>query len=112
MVKCEHDEGLETINFISVFIILRCQEEEEEEDTRKKKFLYFACRNVGRCSLGICSQAFCECLPFGHPYESSYMFGVEIWGYTKRGYNLDNQFLDIRNVFRYACNLMMYSTII
>jgi hypothetical protein len=32
----------------------------KKEDTRKKKFLHFACGNVGRRSLGICSQAFCR----------------------------------------------------
>ena len=49
---------------------------------------------------------------YGHLYESSFMFGVEILGYTKRGYNLDDQFLDIRSVFQSACNVMMYSAII
>ena len=31
-----------------------------KEDKRKKKFLNSACRNIGRGSLGICSQAFCQ----------------------------------------------------
>jgi hypothetical protein len=35
----------------------------------------------------------------GHPYEASCKFGFKIWSYTKRGYNLDYQFLDIRSVF-------------
>jgi len=40
------------------------------------------------------------------------MFGVEILGYTKRWYNLDDQVLDIRSVFQCACNMMMYSAMI
>ena len=48
----------------------------------------------------------------GHLYESLYRFGVEILGYTKRGYNLDDQVLDIRSVFQCVCNVMMYSTMI
>ena len=51
----------------------------------------------------------CMC---GHLYEPSYRFGVEILGYTKRGYNLDDQVLDIRSVFQCACNVMMYSDLI
>jgi hypothetical protein len=38
----------------------------------------------------------------GHLYESSYMFGVEILGYIKCGYNLDDQILDICSIFQYA----------
>ena len=30
------------------------------EDTRKKKFLHFACRSVGRHSLGFCSRVCCR----------------------------------------------------
>ena len=48
----------------------------------------------------------------GHLYESSYRFGVEILGYTKRGYNLDDQVLDICSVFECACNMMMYLAMI
>jgi hypothetical protein len=44
--------------------------------------------------------------------QSSYRFGVEILGYTKRGYNLDDQVLDIHSVFQCACNVMMYSAMI
>jgi hypothetical protein len=62
------------------------------KDTRKKKFLHFACRNVGRRSSSIC--------------------GVEIWSYTKRGYNLVDQFLNIRSIFQNVCNVMMYAAMI
>ena len=70
--------------------------------------------NIDRRSLDICSQAFlsnvCLC---GHPYcKASYMFGFEIWSYSQRGYNLDeNQFLDIC-VIQSACNVLMYPAII
>jgi hypothetical protein len=55
VVRSDHDEGLEIISFRSVFLILRWEKEEEEKNIRKKKFLHFACRNVDRRSLGICS---------------------------------------------------------
>jgi hypothetical protein len=28
----------------------------------------------------------------GHPYKLSYRLGIEIWSYTKRGQNVDEQF--------------------
>ena len=40
-----------------------------------------------------------------HPYKSLYRFEVEIWDYTKREYNLDDQFLDIRSVFYWPRSL-------
>jgi len=43
---------------------------------------------------------------YGHPYESSHMFRIEIWSYTKCGYSIDEkQFLAICIVF------LIYSTI-
>ena len=59
VVKSGHDEGLGRISFRSVFLILRLQKK-KKEDTRKKKFLNSAYMNVGRRSLGTCSQAFCR----------------------------------------------------
>ena len=59
VVRSDHDEGLGRISFRSVLLILLWQK--EEEDTRKKKkFLNSAYMNVGRRSLGICSQVFCR----------------------------------------------------
>ena len=63
---------------------------------------------VGHMFLGLLPSV-CLC---GHLYESSYRFRVEILGYTKRGYNLDDQVLDICSVFQCACNVMMYSAMI
>jgi hypothetical protein len=46
-------------------------------------------------------------------YESSYRFEIEIWSYTKRVYNIDeDQFLNICVVFQNAYNIKMYSAII
>jgi hypothetical protein len=56
VVRSDHNEGLGKISFRSVFLFFGGRK--KKEDTRKKKFLPFACRNVGRRSLGICSQAF------------------------------------------------------
>jgi len=56
VVRSGHN-GLERISFRLVFLILRWRKE-EEEDTSKKKFLNSAYMNVGRRSLGTCSQAF------------------------------------------------------
>jgi hypothetical protein len=58
---------------------------EKKEDTRKKKFLNFACRDIGRSSLGLLPSV-CPC---GHPYVATNRFGVEIWSYSQRGYDLD-----------------------
>jgi hypothetical protein len=58
VVRCDHDEGLERISFRSVFLVLQWQK--EEEGRHKKKFLNSAYMNVGRRSLDICSQAFCQ----------------------------------------------------
>jgi len=42
-------------------------------------------------------------------YEASTKFGVEIWSYSQRGNDLDeNQFLHIRSVFQSVCNVLMY----
>jgi hypothetical protein len=57
-------------------------------------------------------RPFAECLPVQSSIESSYKFGVEILGYTKRGYNLDDQVLNIHSVFQCACNVMMYLSMI
>jgi hypothetical protein len=59
VVRCDHDEGLERISFRSVFLVLQWQKEEEGRH-KKKKFLNSAYMNVGRRSLGICSQVFCQ----------------------------------------------------
>jgi hypothetical protein len=62
VVRFGHDEGLGRIIFRSVFLLFGGRKK-KKEDTRKKKFLNSTYRNFGRCSLGICSQAFVECLP-------------------------------------------------
>jgi hypothetical protein len=54
VVRSGHDEGLGRISFRSVFLILRWQKE------KRRKFLNSAYMNVGRRSLGMCSQAFCR----------------------------------------------------
>jgi hypothetical protein len=53
VVRFGHDEGLGRIIFRSVF----GDRKKKKEDIRKKKILNSAYRNVGRCSLGIYSQA-------------------------------------------------------
>jgi hypothetical protein len=53
VVRSNHDEGLGRISF-------RSERRMKIQDTRKTKFLNSACRNVGRHSLGIYSQAFCR----------------------------------------------------
>jgi hypothetical protein len=49
----------------------------------------------------------------GHPYcKASCQFGFQIWSYSQREYNLDeNQFLNI-GVIQSACNVLIYPAII
>jgi hypothetical protein len=63
VVRSGHDEGLGRIIFRSVFL------------TRKKKFLNSAYRNVGRCSLGICSQAICRVFAYAVIHTAKYLTG-------------------------------------
>ena len=81
------------------------------EDIRRKEFLHFACKSVGRHSLGFCSRVCCRvfacarsvCL-CGLLYEASYRSEVENLDYTR--------LLDDQVVFQRICNLMMYSTMV
>jgi hypothetical protein len=52
------------------------EKKKKKKDTRKKKFLNFAYINVGRLSLGICSQAFAECSPMQSSILQSI---VKVW---------------------------------
>ena len=112
VVRSGHNEGLGRISFRSVFLILRWQKEEERSQKKEKvsQLRLQECWSsfVGHLLSGLLPSV-CLC---GHLYESSYRFGVEILGYTKRGYNLDDQVLDIRSIFQCACNVMMYSAMI
>jgi hypothetical protein len=103
VVRSDHNERLRRISFRSIFLILRWQKEEQgrhkKEEVSPLRLQEFSCLLPSVC---LCN----------HLYKSSYRFGVEILGYTKRGYNLDNQVLDIRSVFQYACNVMIYSAMI
>jgi hypothetical protein len=86
----------------------------KKEDTRKKKFLKSAYINVGRCSLDICSQGLCQVFTCAiiHTAKRRACLVFEIWSYSQRGYNLDeNQFLD-NCVIQSACNVFMYLAII
>ena len=112
VVRFDHDEGLGRISFKSVLLILRWHKEEE----RRHKKEEVSPLHLQECWSSFVGHTFsgfllsvCLC---GHLYESSYRFGVKILGYTKHGYNLDDQDLDIRSVFRCACNVMMYSAMI
>ena len=112
VVRSDHNDGLGRISFRSVFLILRWQKEEE----RRHKKEEVSPLHLQECWLSFVGHMFSDfllsvCL-CGHLYESSYRFGVEILSYTMRGYNLVDQFLDIRSVFRCACNVMMYSAMI
>jgi hypothetical protein len=103
VVRSDHNERLRRISFRSIFLILRWQKEEQgrhkKEEVSPLRLQEFSCLLSSVC---LCN----------HLYKSSYRFRVEILGYTKRGYNLDNQVPDIRSVFQYACNVMIYSTMI
>ena len=113
MVRSGHDKGLGRISFRSVFLILQWQKEEEEERHKKEEVSPLRLQEcwpsfIGHMFSGLLPSV-CLC---GHLYESSYRFEVGILGYTKRGYNLDDQVLDIHSVFQCACNVMMYSAMI
>ena len=97
VVRFGHDEGLGRISFRSVFLILRWQKEEERR--YQKEEVSQLC--LYECWLSFVGHLFSDLLPSvclcGHEYcKTSYMFGFEIWSYSQRGYNIDeNQFLDI-----------------
>ena len=58
VVRSDHNEGLGRL-CRSVFLFFGGRKK-KTEDTRKKKFLHFACRSVGRHSLGFCSRVCCQ----------------------------------------------------
>ena len=86
VVRFGHDEGLGRISFRSVFLILRWQKEEERR--YQKEEVSQLC--LYECWLSFVGHLFSDLLPSvclcNHLYGSSYRFGVEILGYTKRGY--------------------------
>jgi len=97
VVRSDHNEGLWRISFRSVVLILLWQ---KEEGRHKKEVSPLRLQErwpsfVGHLFSGLLPSV---CL-HGHPYKSSYMFGVEIWSYRMRAYNLDDPFLDICSVF-------------
>ena len=97
MVRFGHDKGPGRISFRSVFLILRWQKEEEER-RQKKKFLNFAYMNIGRCSLGICSQGFRQVFACAviHTAKRRTCLVLRSRAISHHGYNLDeNYFLDI-----------------
>ena len=100
VVRSSHDKGLGRISFKSVFPILRWQKEEVGRHQKEKvsQLCLYECwpSFVGHLFLGLLPSV---CL-YGHLYcKASYMFGFEIWSYSQRGYNFDeNQFLDIYSV--------------
>jgi hypothetical protein len=63
--------------------------------------LGLAYKDVGRRSLGVCSQPVCLVYVYVVFYLDFYTFDIEIWGYLECEY--------IENVM---CNLLMYSTLI
>ena len=111
VVRFDHDERLGIISFRPIFLILWWQKEEgrHKKEVSQLHLHEYWLSFVGHMFSGLLSSVrLC-----GYPYESSYMFGFEIWSYTQHGYNIDeDQFLDIRSVFQSACNVMMYSAII
>ncbi|KAG2537012.1 hypothetical protein PVAP13_9NG247773 [Panicum virgatum] len=82
VVRSDHNEGLRRI-CRSVFFFFFGGRKKKTEDTRKKKFLHFACKSVGRHSLGFCSRV---CLPgvclCSLLYEATYRSEVENLDYT------------------------------
>ena len=104
VVRSDHNEGLGRISFRSVFLIIWWQKEEVSPLRLQECWPSF----IGHMFSGLLPSV-CLC---GHLYESSYRFEVGILGYTKRGYNLDDQVLDIHSVFQCACNVIMYSAMI
>ena len=98
VVRSDHNEGLGRISFRSIFLILWWQKEEgkhKKEEVSPLRQQECWSSFLGHMFSGLLPSV-CMC---GHPYESSYMLEVEILSYTKREYNLDDQFLDIRSVF-------------
>ena len=89
VVRSSHDEGLGRIIFRSIFLILWWQKEEEGRQKREEvsQLCLQECWSsfVGHLFLGLLPSV-CLC---SHPYEASYKFGFEIWSYSLRGYNLD-----------------------
>ena len=89
VVKSGHDEGLGRISFRSVFLILRWQKKEgrhQEEEVSQLR--------LHECWPPFIVHLFSGLLPSvclcGHPYcKTSYKFSFEIWSYSQRGYNLD-----------------------
>jgi hypothetical protein len=115
VVRSGHNEGLGRIILRSVFLILRWQKEEqgrhqneEVSKLRLHEYEYWPSLVGHMFSSLLTSVCLCD-----HPYyKASYMFGFEIWSYSQRGYNLDeNQFLDIY-VIQSVCNVLMYPAII
>ena len=108
-----HNKRLGRKSFKFVFLILRWQKEEGRHKKEEVSLL-----RLQECWPSFVGHLFsghrllpsiCLC---GHLYKSSYRFGVENLGYTRPGYNLDDQILDIHCVFQYACIMMMYSATI
>ena len=75
VVRSGHNEGPGRISFKSVFLNLRWLKE-KKEDTRKKKFFNSVYINVGRRSLGICSQAFCRVFACADIYTAKRRTGL------------------------------------
>jgi hypothetical protein len=111
VVRSSHDEGLGTISFRLVFLILRWQKEGRYQKEEVSQLCMHECWPpfVGLFSGLLPSVCLC-----GHLYcKASYRFGFEIWSYSQRGYSFDeNQFLDICSVIQSACNVLIYPAII
>jgi hypothetical protein len=112
VVRAGHDEGLGRTSFRLVFLTLQWQKEEEgihkKEEVSQLRLQECWPSFIGHIFSGLLPSV-CLC---GHPYETLYRFGFEIWSYSKRRYNKDKiLFLDRCGVIQRACNVIMYTTI-
>ena len=90
VVRSRHDEWLGRISFRSVFLILRWQKEEEgrhqKEEVSQLRLHECWSLYVGHLFSGRLPSV---CL-YGHLYcKASYRFSFEIWSYSQRSHNLD-----------------------